>query len=164
MAILDVGYRNDSATVACVRFHNWADHEPVGVRITHVMVSSGYEPGYFYRRELPCLLHALYRESIQFSVIVIDGYVQLNPPRNKGLGLHLAESLEYDAAVIGVAKNPLKVADRYRRIFRGISKRPLYISAVGMNLDRAADLIHSMHGEYRLPTLIKMADSLCRES
>jgi len=164
MAILDVSYSNELATIACVQFYDWTDHEPAGMRISHLMVSSRYEPGYFYRRELPCLLHALQQEPMQFSDIIIDGYVQLNPPRNKGLGLHLAESLEYDAAVIGVAKNPLRIADRYRRICRGRSKKPLFISAAGMSLDLAADMIRSMHGEYRLPTLIKMADTLCRES
>ena len=161
-AALDVSYVDDSATVACIRFHDWSDREPESVRISHLPVSSPYEPGMFYRRELPCLLHALKQESIQFSIIVIDGYVHLKPPIYKGLGLYLAESLGYDAMIIGVAKNPLKIADRYKNIYRGGSRRPLFISAAGMGLDGAADLIDSMHGEFRVPTLIKMADTLSR--
>ena len=162
-AILDVWYGKKYSIASCVRFSTWIDGNPIGVRITKLPVQAKYEPGMFYRRELPCLMHALQRESMKFNTLIIDGYVHLKPPRNKGLGLHLAESLGYEAVIIGVAKNPLTEADRYSSIYRGKSKKPLFISAFNMSLSRAADLIGSMHGEYRIPTLIKMADTLCRE-
>ena len=40
--------------------------------------------------------------------------------------------------------------------------RPLYVSAVGVDLVNAADNIRRMHGPHRLPTLLKQVDGLCR--
>jgi deoxyribonuclease V len=161
-AILDVCYRNGMAAVACVQFSNWTDSHPNAVSISELDVQAGYVPGRFFERELPCLLYALKRETVRFEVIVIDGFVHLKPPLKKGLGFHLAESVSYPVAVIGVAKNPLKVADRFLPVLRGRSGKPLFVSAINISIERAAELIKSMNGEFRIPTLIKMTDQFCR--
>ena len=162
-AILDVCYGNGTTVVACVQFSNWTDSHPSAVSISELDVqAAGYVPGRFFERELPCLLYALKRETVRFEVIVIDGFVHLKPPLKKGLGFHLAESLSYPVAVIGVAKNPLKVADRFLPVLRGRSSKPLFVSAINISIERAAELIKSMNGEFRIPTLIKMTDQLCR--
>ena len=161
-AILDVHYQKGAASVACGRFSSWTDSSPSGANVSRLDIPSAYVPGRFFERELPCLLHALERERIRFETIVIDGYVHLKPPVRKGLGLHLAESVPYPVAVIGVAKNPLKAADRFVPILRGGSTKPLFVSAVNVPVERAAELIRSMDGEFRIPTLIRTADRLCR--
>jgi deoxyribonuclease V len=38
----------------------------------------------------------------------------------------------------------------------------LFITAAGVSLERAADYIKAMHGPFRLPTLLKRVDQLCR--
>ncbi len=162
-AILDVFYGNDTAVVACVQFRDWSDSQPSAVDLTQVEIGAEYVPGQFYLRELPCLLHALEAVAVRFEVIVIDGYVHLKPPLRKGLGAHLAESLAYPATVIGVAKSPLKVADHFMPVLRGRSRRPLFVSAIHLPTERAAALVRSMSGPFRIPTLIKMADRWCRE-
>jgi len=161
-AILDVRYEKGRAIVACVRFRNWSDSRPAGVRITEVEVQADYVPGRFFERELPCLLHALKQERTRFEVIVIDGYVHLKPPLRKGLGRHLAEALPYPAVVVGVAKNPLKIADRFLSVYRGRSRRPLFVSAIHISTERAGELIQGMEGPFRSPALIKRADQLSR--
>lgn len=163
-AILDVGYKNERAFISCVQFLNWYDDHPSAKRLTHLDIQAKYVPGRFFERELPCLLFALKQETVEFEVIVIDGFVHLKPPLKKGLGYYLYESMPYSAAVIGVAKNPLKVADSYVPVLRGKSCKPLFVSSINFSTDRAAELIKNMHGPFRLPTLIKMADGFCKDA
>lgn len=49
-----------------------------------------------------------------------------------------------------------------RKVYRGNSRVPLYITAAGMDTDEAATQIAKMHGAYRIPTLLKQADSRSR--
>ena len=116
----------------------------------------------FYERELPCLLAVLEEAEQEFEAIVIDGYVHLRPDVGKGLGLHLAEALAYSPVIIGVAKTPLQVADRFVPIRRGRSANPLFVSALGCPLDDAARAIQGMHGPYRIPTIFRLADQHAR--
>jgi deoxyribonuclease V len=66
------------------------------------------------------------------------------------------------AAVIGVIKSPLRIADRFVPVPRGRSRMPLYVSAVGCSLKRAARSLGPMHGPHRIPTLLEIADRLAR--
>jgi deoxyribonuclease V len=102
------------------------------------------------------------RSDHEFEAIIIDGYVHLRADAGKGLGVHLFESLSYLTVVIGVAKNPLKVADHFVLINRGRSRKPLFVSAIGCSVDQAARSILSMYGPYRIPTLLKLADHHAR--
>ena len=45
---------------------------------------------------------------------------------------------------------------------RGSSRRPLYVSAAGMELQEAKRHIAQMHGKFRMPALLKRADQLSR--
>ena len=163
-AALDVHYDRQRAVVSCVVFNTWLDSEPSEVIRAVVPPASQYRSGRFYERELPCLMSVLNQTRHQFGTIVIDGFVHLKADVGKGLGTHLFESLPYTAEVIGVAKNPLKVADRFVTINRGRSKKPLYVSAVGCPVEQAAKSIISMHGLYRIPTLLKLADQHARRA
>ena len=58
-----------------------------------------------------------------------------------------------------VAKSLFKGSCRLvREICRGESKRPLFVSAVGTDLDEAARLVKGMSGEFRMPSLLKILD------
>ncbi len=161
-AALDVHYESDRSVAACVVFSHWPDSEPAELIRAVEPGALQYRPGRFYERELPCLLSVLKRAGREFETVVIDGYVHLRPDAGKGLGAHLFEALPYSPVVIGVAKNPLKVADRFVPVCRGGSSKPLYISAIGCSLEEAALSILSMHGPNRMPTLLKLADRCAR--
>src|SRR6185369_8923571 len=122
-----------------------------------------YEPGQFFRRELPCLL-AVLKVLPTADVILIDGYVWLGDGNKPGLGAHLYKSLSERTPVIGVAKTKFKGADSAAEVLRGRSTRPLFITAAGMSQECAAAHIRSMQGLYRIPTLLKRVDSLCRNT
>jgi deoxyribonuclease V len=113
-------------------------------------------------RELTCLLAVLQKTSRTFETLVIDGYVHLKPENGKGLGMHLYESLACVPRVVGIAKNPLKIADRFLPVLRGKSKKPLYVSAQGCPLNLAQGWVQEMHGPYRLPTLLRLTDRAAR--
>jgi deoxyribonuclease V len=94
--------------------------------------------------------------------ILIDGFVYLGKAREPGLGKHLRALLEQKVAVIGVAKTQFKDTPKSCEVLRGNSRKPLYITADGINEDRAKFLIKSMHGKDRIPTLLKYVDRLCK--
>ncbi|HRR72785.1 MAG TPA: endonuclease V [Syntrophorhabdaceae bacterium] len=161
-AILDVYYEKESSHASCIVFKDWQDITPYDFARLTLPAALDYHPGRFYERELPYLIAVLNEFIYRFNTIIIDGYVHLKRDVGKGLGTYLFESLPYPVSIIGVAKNPLKIADSFIAITRGASKRPLFISAIGCPVEDAANYILSMHGRYRIPTLLKVADKLAR--
>ena len=77
----------------------------------------------------------------------------------RGLGGHLHAAI--GKPVVGVAKNEFRGASA-ERVVRGGSKKALFVTAAGMSLADAAAAVRSMHGGYRIPTLLARADALCR--
>ncbi len=125
-ALLDVHYGREMASAACLVFEGWQDDRPLEIIQSIQPIPGPYRAGRFYERELPCLLTVLQQTGRTFETLVIDGYVHLKPDAGKGLGEHLHESLASAPKIVGIAKNPLKIADRYLPVHRGRSKKPLY--------------------------------------
>jgi deoxyribonuclease V len=160
IACLDVAYTGDVGRAACVPLKEWTDASPNEEHVAEVVGVADYEPGQFYRRELPCLLAVLGRLAVAPAVIVIDGYVWLGDGV-PGLGGHLHSALGGTAAVIGVAKTCFLSAPGMP-VLRGSSRRPLFVTAAGIDVAEAAHHIETMHGPYRIPTALKRVDQLCR--
>ena len=163
IACLDVDYRETVAYAAGIAFHNWSDKTPATEKVVPVVGVQPYQPGQFFRRELPCLL-AVLRELPPVVVVVVDGYVWLDGVSVAGLGAHLYQALEGKVAVIGVAKTRFAGAGAAVQQVRGHSNRPLFVTAAGMTAQTAAEHIRSMHGPDRIPTLLKHVDSLARRA
>ncbi len=163
IASLDVDYRETEACAAAVTFLDWGDASPLEERVVCIPDVQPYEPGQFFRRELPCLLEVL-KTLPGLSTIIIDGYVWLDAASKPGLGAHLHEALGGRVPVIGVAKTSFKGSDFALQVVRGASIKPLFVTAAGMDAEHAAEWIRSMHGPYRLPTLLNRVDYLCRHS
>lgn len=159
---IDVQYNGNVAVVAGVLFEAWSSTHETQTIVTTVDNVAPYQSGAFYKRELPCILALLNEIDKPLSVIVIDGYVTLGKEETPGLGWHLYQELAAKADVIGVAKKPFKGTPVDCELRRGKSNNPLYITAAGMSLDVAKCHIKNMHGEHRLPKMLKMADQLCR--
>jgi deoxyribonuclease V len=163
MACLDVDYREAAAYAAGLAFHDWSDATPATEKVIPVVGVHPYQPGQFFRRELPCLL-AVLRELPPVAVVIVDGYVWLDGVSVAGLGAHLYQALGGKVAVVGVAKTRFAGAGAAVEVVRGRSTRPLFITAVGMGAQKAAEHVRSMHGPDRIPTLLKRVDSLCRQA
>lgn len=162
IAAIDAQYDANSASVACVTFDAWPDAAPSAEWSTRVMDIAPYVPGAFWRRELPCIVGVLEKLPALPKVIVIDGYVWLDDDRRKGLGAHLFDALDGRAAIVGVAKRAFRGSAHAAAVVRGGSERPLYVTAEGIPLAEAASAIETMHGEHRIPTLLKCVDQMCR--
>jgi deoxyribonuclease V len=118
-----------------------------------------YQPGEFYLRELPPL-HAVLDDLSGLGLLVIDGYVDLDPGGRPGLGAYA--HAEFGIPVIGVAKSRFRTATHAVPVVRGSSGRPLFVTAAGMPAADAADLVRRMAGRYRLPSALRRADTLAR--
>lgn len=159
---LDVQYYDTYAVTAYVLFKDYRDAEPVSTGQVITRDIQPYEPGAFYKRELPCLLNALRAISEPLRLIIIDANVWLSDEKT-GLGGILYESIHHSIPVIGVCKSKYtgktsKIVPVYRRA----SENPLYVSAIGIATEEAVAIVQEMSGPYRLPTLIKLADTVCR--
>ncbi len=163
IACLDVAYVHAAAYAAGIAFRDWCDSGPAEERTLLPTEVQPYLTGQFFRRELPCLL-AVLRALPPVGVAVVDGYVWLDDAGKPGLGAHLYQALDGEVAVIGVAKTRFRGANIACEVTRGKSARPLFITAAGISPERAADHIRSMHGCYRIPTLLKRVDGLCRRA
>ncbi len=161
IACLDVAYRNAVAYAAGITFRDWTDSSPLEERVKLVRGVQAYQPGQFFRCELPCLL-AVLPELAPVEVVVVDGYVWLGSTDKPGLGAHLYQALGGRAVVVGIAKRRFKGTEAACEVFRGRSRRPLFVTAVGLSQDCAAEHVRSMHGSYRIPTLLKRVDDLSR--
>ncbi len=161
----DVDYREGgTARAAAVFFVAWADAEATLERVAQVRGVAEYQPGQFYQRELPCLLAVLKGQLSGLQAVIIDGYVTLDTTGRPGLGQHLYEALGGQIPVIGVAKTAFQGSPHAAHVQRGEAQTPLHVTAAGIELAQAATHIQQMHGPYRLPTLLKRADRLCREA
>jgi deoxyribonuclease V len=118
-----------------------------------------YHPGEFYRRELPPL-RAVIPAADELALMVVDGYVDLDPDGRPGLGAHVHD--EFGVPVIGVAKTAFLTATHAAPVLRGQSARPLYVTAAGMTISDAAVLVAEMAGPFRLPDALTTVDRLAR--
>jgi deoxyribonuclease V len=161
LACVDADYRPDCVAAACLLFESWQDAVPQRELVAFAAPAAEYRPGHFYRRELPALLAVLEQVSEPLELVLVDGYVWLGRDR-PGLGFHLWQHRAGRHAVLGVAKNAFAGNDVAAAVMRGESARPLYVTSEGMNVDEAARHVREMHGPYRVPTLLKRVDTLCR--
>jgi deoxyribonuclease V len=159
---VDVHYSKNDAVAAGVEFQNWADAEVLRELVVSISLVAGYKPGEFYKRELPCILALLDQLKVLPAYIVVDGYVYLDDAHRPGLGKHLYDALQGKVPVIGVAKSPFKNTPSDSAVIRARSKRPLYVTAAGLDRAEAKRYIQQMHGQYRLPTVLRRVDQLSR--
>ena len=162
IACLDVDYRAGMAVAAALWFRGWtAEHEEAQA-IAGFREVAQYQPGEFYRRELPCLLGVL-SEGPAADIVIVDGYVSLEAG-HAGLGAHLYDALERKVPVVGVAKTAYRSAADVVEVLRGQSRSALFVTAVGIDLAKAATEVKCMHGPHRVPTLLRSVDQLARRA
>ncbi len=160
----DVKYYDNFAAIGYVIFKNHTS--PIAIetgQIIHYGIEP-YESGNFYKRELPCLLSALNQLELkfEFELIYIDANVWLGENK-KGLGVYLYNQLNRKTPIIGISKTKYNNSILIKEIIRGNSENPLYISSIGIDLEIAAKMVKEMHGNFRLPNMIKLADSFSRK-
>lgn len=119
-----------------------------------------YESGEFFRRELPPLRAVLAEVIPSIEILIVDGYVDLDPDGRPGLGAHVHG--EFGVPVIGVAKTRFMSATHAVPVLRGDSARPLYVTAAGIAVACGSSIVRAMAGKYRIPDALRRADALAR--
>jgi deoxyribonuclease V len=158
---IDVFYQEDAAKIVAAVFNQWPDQAPEKIVVKYKSPIAAYTPGAFYKRELPCLTDIIEDFNLnEVDVIIIDGYVYLDDDGKPGLGAHLYEHLKGAVPVIGIAKTSFHLNIKHvKEVYRGASKQPLYVTAIGTDLFQAAQDIKNMYGEYRMPQILKLIDT-----
>ncbi|MDV6169995.1 hypothetical protein R1T16_16270 [Flavobacterium sp. DG1-102-2] len=96
--------------------------------------------------------------------VIIDGHIYTDNNRHPGLGYYTWELLSRRIPVIGVAKNPFHAnSKKVKEVLRGKSTKPLYVSAIGIDENVATSHIKKMHGDFRIPTILKELDRITKE-
>ncbi len=178
VAGVDIGFEDNYAiSKAAVAVLSYPELELVDRAIARIPTAFPYVPGYLSFRELPAILAALPKLTINPDLILCDGQGFAHP-RRFGLACHLGVLL--DLPTIGVAKSrfigtheeiPLEkgnwqpLIDRDETIgvvLRSRTKvKPIYIS-VGhkISLPTAIDYVMGCLTKYRLPETTRWADKL----
>lgn len=157
---VDVHYPPEGGATAALVVANSPTYAPVTEE--HVITQADalpYRPGAFFERELPPL-RAVLREARDLDLLIVDGYVTLDPDGRPGLGHHVAEAV--GIPVIGVAKTAFRPATHALEVYRSSSRRPLYVTASGLAPTDAADLVRAMAGPHRMPDALKRVDAISR--
>src|SRR5262245_27366881 len=102
IACVDVHYCEDTAKAAAILFNGWQADRPISQWTVEITGIAPYEPGRFFRRELPCLTQLLSIIPVELDIVVIDGYVWLDDSQLPGLGARLYDAI--GRVVVGVAK------------------------------------------------------------
>jgi deoxyribonuclease V len=181
VAGLDVAYAEDGDRLAAaVTVLDAATLAVLDTAVTTGRAAFDYVPGLFAFRELPALLTALGRLTVQPDLLVCDGH-GLAHPRRFGLACHLGVLTGRPA--VGVGKTPLigdwtepgqrrgswsplldgtEQVGRVLRTQDGV--KPVFVS-VGhrMDLDNACAQVLRLAPRYRLPETTRSADRLCRD-
>jgi deoxyribonuclease V len=162
---IDVHYKDNTAKAVGALIRHWNDAEAHRYIIKYIDSVEEYVPGFFYKRELPCILEIIKDVDLQsVSYIIVDGFVVLDDAGKPGLGAYVYDSLQSQVPVIGVAKSNFHENLKHvMPVLRGTSTKPLYVTAIGTDLQQAAENIKSMHGDYRLPTVLKELDRITKE-
>jgi deoxyribonuclease V len=159
-AAADVHYLDSGAARAALVLAETAAFGVIAAeRVVVVPEVEAYEPGAFFRRELPCL-RAVLAGVADVSLLVVDGYVDLDPVGRLGLGAYA--HAEFDVPVIGVAKSRFATATHAVPVVRGGAMRPLYVTAAGLPAGEAAEIVRAMAGAHRLPDALRRVDQLAR--
>ncbi|WP_432985535.1 endonuclease V [Dactylosporangium sp. CA-233914] len=128
-------------------------------RVVWLDSAEPYEPGSFYKRELPAVRAVL--EGVEpVRMLIVDGYVDLDPDGRPGLGAHVHAAL--GIPVIGVAKTSFRTATHAAVVLRGGATKPLFVTAAGLPVPEAARYVTGMSGAYRMPDALRRVDALAR--
>lgn len=115
-------YAENTALAAGVVFPSWDSDEIERTLLKEIRKIEPYEPGNFYKRELPCILALLEDVEEELKAIIIDGFVSLGSNEKAGLGLHLYNAIDQSVPVIGVAKKAFIDTPKECEVYRGAAQ------------------------------------------
>jgi len=163
VVIIDADYNEETRKghVAGIVAKNILSEQEEYVITAFVTEIEDYIPGQFYRRELQSVDSIISQiEKGDIEMIVVDGYADSGTEEH-ALGTYVYE--KYNIPVIGIGKNKYdRCVLENLEVYRGKSKKPLYVTSKGMDNEQAKTLVKKMAGKFRIPYLVKYADNRAR--
>ncbi|MDZ5460919.1 endonuclease V [Azohydromonas lata] len=159
-----VHFHGDGVVAAGVAFDEWDAPEASRTftsRVAHIDKPLRAE---LDLRALPCLMLLLQEHALRPDVILMDAPVHLDASETPGLGLKLYEALGGRLAIIGVSTRSMPGMPAQFEVFREEEARPVIVTSVGVDIGAAKTRVRAMHGKRRIPTLLKLAARIARES
>jgi deoxyribonuclease V len=180
LAAADVAFPADDAAAAVCLF-GYPNLELIESRCVRTPCKMPYIPGLLSFREIPALIEAFKKLTLEPDIILCDGQGIAHP---RGLGIATHIGLLYDRPTIGCAKSRLYgrperelspnkgawvklLADDGRAIGAVLRSRdnvkPLYISpGHRVSLEQSVEIVLSCCRKYRIPEPIRQADRLSK--
>ncbi|KQV50258.1 hypothetical protein ASC95_12780 [Pelomonas sp. Root1217] len=159
-----VHFDGTQANAAAAAFDAWDAAEATQAyvsRITHVEKAVR---GELDLRELPCVMQLLREHSLEPELILLDGFVHLDADETPGLGQHLYHALGGKVPIVGVSKRRLPGLSAQFEIMREEEAQPLFVTCAGIDIGAAKARLRAMHGRKRVPTLLKLAARLAKNT
>jgi len=161
---VDVHYNdNGTANVSSLEFEEWnaSDYKYASTKIVENI--KPYESGQFYKRELPCIISILGEFNLDLvEYIIIDGYVWLGTVDKPGLGTYLYHAFNQKIPIIGVAKSKYDHTPQDEDFAIEFAYNTASLEGNTITLEEAKNFIQKMHGDNRIPTLLKKVDQIAR--
>ncbi|WP_157256331.1 endonuclease V [Pelomonas sp. Root1217] len=162
--VVAVHFDGTQANAAAAAFDAWDAAEATQAyvsRITHVEKAVR---GELDLRELPCVMQLLREHSLEPELILLDGFVHLDADETPGLGQHLYHALGGKVPIVGVSKRRLPGLSAQFEIMREEEAQPLFVTCAGIDIGAAKARLRAMHGRKRVPTLLKLAARLAKNT
>ena len=154
----------EQANAAAVAFDAWDAPEATKTYFTHVAQVGKAVRGELDLRELPCVMQLLAEHKLEPELVLIEGFVYLDADDTPGLGQRLFEALGGKVPVVGLSKKSLPELSSQFEVMREDETPPLIVTSVGLDIGAAKVRVRSMHGRKRVPTLMKLAARLAKNT
>jgi deoxyribonuclease V len=98
------------------------------------------------------------------ELVLVDGFVHLDADETPGLGQHLYQALGGTVPIVGVSKKRLPGLSAQFEVMREEEAPPLFVTCAGIDIGAAKARLRAMHGRKRVPTLMKLAARLAKNT
>lgn len=162
--VVAVHLDGSQATASAVAFEAWDAAEATRTYVSTIAHVEKAERGALDLRQLPCMLQLLSEHKLEPELILFEGFVHLDADDTPGLGQHLFQALGGKVPVVGVSKKSLPGLSSQFEVMREDEAPPLVVTSAGLDIGAAKVRLRSMHGRKRVPTLLKLAARLAKNS
>jgi deoxyribonuclease V len=162
--VLAVHFDGTQAHAAAVAFDAWDAAEATKTYVSHIANVEKAARGKLDLRELPCVMQLLREHSLEPELILVEGFVHLDADETPGFGQHLYQALGGKVPVVGASKRNLPGLSAQFEVMREEEAPPLFVTCAGIDIGAAKARLRAMHGRKRVPTLMKLAARLAKNT
>jgi deoxyribonuclease V len=162
--VVAVHFDGAQANAAAAAFDAWDAAEATQTYVSRITNVEKAVRGELDLRELPCVMQLLREHGLEPELILVDGFVHLDADQTPGLGQYLYQALGGRVPIVGVSKKRLPGLSVQFEVMREEETQPLFVTCAGIDIGAAKARLRAMHGRKRVPTLMKLATRLAKNT